>query len=133
MKVLWRTAAVVCTFVVAACDFGASDNSGELDSKSQYSVLQAYEFDYRGKEHSQPVIAVPGALGTKYDVIGFPKKSGSVGYVWFIANGSPRQPVMRMPSDGQFLVDRSALDAARKVVRVSYELDQYLLQTTESP
>lgn len=99
------------------CSNCVSSEQNELDTKSEYSVLQYYEFEYRNHPNSKKLIIKKSALNTKYNVFGLPKANSKKGYVWIIANPDSDTQVKVMPSDITFLMnDKTMLILEKKIV-----------------
>lgn len=117
---------VVLCLALAGC--GSAVGAGqELDTKSEYSVLQGLEFDYRYRKQDQPYILERNALSSGYDLIGLPKADSENGYVWLIANPSSEPAVKKVPSDVEFLIGKDALAAIEQSVRLTPAVRSYLL------
>jgi hypothetical protein len=102
------------------------DRDTELDSKAEYSTLQSLEFDYRSSENSKPYVVVNRALGSKYDVLGLPRKGQSHGYVWLIANPDSQPDIKKIPADVEFVLRKGSLAELEKSIRMSPAVRDYL-------
>lgn len=103
------------------------DADRELSTKSEYSVLQAFEFDYRQREQEQPYLIEKNALSSDYDLIGLPIAGSERGYVWLIANPSGAPAIKQIPSKADFAISRDVLDAIEKSAQLSPAVRSYLL------
>ena len=123
--------ALTLVLVDAGCGNG-SDSGGELDAKSEYSVLQNFEFDYRATKQERSFFVIRNALSSGYDVIGLPRANSERGYVWVIANPSSMPAVKQIPSEAGFSIDLKTLVAIEKLVRLNPTVRSYLVVHIET-
>ncbi len=57
----------------------------ELANKPEYSVLQAYEYQYRDVKNDKSYLVFKNALKTDATVVAFPIKNKTTGYVVMLA------------------------------------------------
>jgi hypothetical protein len=77
----------------------------ERDNKPEYSILQAYEYDYREVKNEKPYLVFKNALKTDATVVAFPIKSKATGYVVLLAQTKSLPKVKAMP-DADFVVTK---------------------------
>lgn len=116
---------LVLAFAGTGCG-GKPDAGGELNTKSEYSVLQSFEFDYRQRTHALPYVIGKNALSSGYDVIGLPRTDGERGYVWLIANPSGAPAIKQMPSGVDFSISSDTLAVIEKSAQLDSEVRSYL-------
>lgn len=105
--------------MVGACH---SDNAQptELETKSAYSVLQSYELKWRNAPNSPGIVIAPSALGTRFDIVGFPISGRERGYVWVVlnpANPNDSRQFVRVPANVRFAV------ASADLRKIDQEID----------
>jgi hypothetical protein len=106
------TAVSLALFLTSCMNSESSD--GELEKKSEYSVLQFYEYEFRNKDHSVAYTLQKNALNSGFDVIGFPITGRDVGYVWIAARANKDGVILQIPKQTEFLVDEATLVELRK-------------------
>lgn len=112
--------------VLAGCG-GETDAGKELETKSEYSVLQGFEFDYRQRKQEQPYVIEKNALSSGYNLIGLPKADSENGYVWLIANPSSEPAIKQIPSNVDFSISKDALAAIEQSVQLTPAVQSYLV------
>ncbi|MEE7545957.1 hypothetical protein HF319_01885 [Xanthomonas sp. Kuri4-1] len=123
---------VVLVLALALAGCLSETNAGrELEAKSEYSVLQSFEFDYRERKQERNYIIEKNALSSGYDLIGLPKANVDHGYVWLIANPSSEPAIKKMPSDDVFSVNKDALAAIKQSVQLPPAMEAYLAENVE--
>lgn len=125
MRNILYAAIFAMTLVCAGCN-SEPQGEQEVQSKAEYSVLQSLEFDYRQHSHSKPYIVEKAALGSEFDVIGFPRSGSDKGYVWLIANPDSRPLVKQMPADVDFSISRGELANVEDSTRLAPAVKAYL-------
>ena len=97
----------------------------EASNKSEYSVLQAYEHQYREIRNDKTYIVFKQALNTELTVVAFPRKDKLHGYVVILAKAKGSPAVKVMP-ETDFLVTQDAYAAVRADASLSKEVDQFI-------
>ena len=97
----------------------------ESASKSEWSILQHYEYTYRDKSNSEPYLLFNTALGSKYNVIGFPTLKKNTGFVFILANtaGKPYIKAMRQES---FVVTAAVLKEVQEKVAIREDVKEFI-------
>lgn len=120
-----RNIPIGCFFIIififcfiAGCT-GSSSSDDEIESKSEYSALQFYEYEFRDKNNTQPYILYRNALKLDIDIVGFPIKGKSAGYVWLVVKAKNEESVLILPKSTDFVVSDAALEELKKSVRFS--------------
>ena len=109
--------------LVGGCD--ADSANGELSDKSEYSVLQRYEYEYREVKQDLPFMIFKHALKTNLTVLAFPVRDKPVGYVVIIARSNGVSKVKAM--DGvEFKVSKLAYAAVKSEADISPEVDNFI-------
>lgn len=99
--------------------------SDELKGKTEYSVLQSFEFKYRDEVNDQPYLVFKNALKTGLVVVAFPVKGKATGYVMILAQ-SDDDPKVKVVPAADFLVTREAYEAVKAATVMSKEVDQFI-------
>jgi len=97
----------------------------ELDNKPEYSILQAYAYDYREVKNDKPYLVFKNALKTDTTVVAFPIKNKPTGYVVMLAQAKNPPKVKVMP-DADFVVTQGALKEVRAATPLSKEVEQFI-------
>lgn len=108
--------------LVSCCVVGcveSSSSSDEIESKSEYSILQFYEYKFRGVGNAEPYILYRDVRKSGVDVVGFPVKDKVVGYVWLIVEAKNRNSVLVIPESTDFVVTDATLEELKKDVSFS--------------
>jgi len=107
------TVIVLQSLVLAGCWRANADEFDELGSKSDYSVLQHFEFEWRGKTISEPQLEKLGDA----EVLGVPALAGH-GTVWILLkpNGSP---FYKQSIDANYVVQKALVERLLAEDRVS--------------
>ena len=79
----------------------------ELDNKPEYSVLQAFGYEYMDVKNDKPYLVFKNALKTDTTVVAFPIKNKTTGYVVMLAE-TKTVPKMKAMPDADFVVTHSA-------------------------
>ena len=111
--------------VVGGCHSQAMND--ELANKPEYSVLQAYEYQYRDVKNDKPYLVFKNALKTDATVVAFPIKNKTTGYVVMLAETKTVPKVKAMP-DVDFVVSQRAFIEVRSVTPLSKEVEQFIAQ-----
>jgi hypothetical protein len=126
---------VLALLSMAAMVVGCSDRqgdqpppkrSGEMATKSEYSILQGVESQERNRVHAGAPLVRKDALGSEYDAVGLPSKESDHGYVWIIAKSDTLPDVKVLPEDALFTVTPSQVADVAKQVILSQEAQDYL-------
>lgn len=106
-------AIVLQSFVLSGCWRANADEFDELNSKSDYSVLQYFEFEWRGKTIADPRLEKLGDA----EVLGVPALAGH-GTVWILLkpNGAP---FYKQSMDANYLVQKALVERLLVEKRVS--------------
>jgi hypothetical protein len=121
IKGLW----ILMLLVVGGCRSKAMND--ELANKPEYSVLQAYEYQYRDVKNDKPYLVFENALKTDATVVAFPIKNKTTGYVVMLAETKTVPKVKAMP-DVDFVVSQRAFIDVRSVTPLSKEVEQFIAQ-----
>jgi hypothetical protein len=113
----------VIYFSLASCAEEGGEN--ELSNKSEYSILQKYEFDLRETDNSVGHKIVNDALGSGRQLIALPLKNRSSGYVVLLSDSRIDGVRMTIPQD-EFIVTRDTLIDIRHKTRLSRNVDDFL-------
>lgn len=113
---------------MGGCDKVAPNN--DLVNKSEYSVLQHYEYELRNTQHDKTYMAFNNALGTKLTVLAFPIKNKPTGYVVILAN-SKSTPTVKTMTESEFLVTKEAYIALKKELNLSNEVDNFIAERVQ--
>ena|SRR6266581_3990426 len=97
----------------------------ELDNKPEYSVLQAFGYEYRDVKNDKPYLVFKNALKTDATVVAFPIKNKTTGYVVMLAETKTVPKVKAMP-DADFVVTKDALEQVRAATPLSKEVEQFI-------
>ncbi len=125
IKGLW----MLMLLVFAGCRSQPTNElaKNELDNKPEYSILQAYAYDYRAVKNDKPYLVFKNALKTDATVVAFPIKNKPTGYVIMLAEAKTAPKVKAMP-DVDFVVTRSAFTEVRSASPLSKEVEQFVAQ-----
>jgi hypothetical protein len=121
IKGLW----ILMLLVVGGCRSQAMND--ELANKPEYSVLQAYEYQYRDVKNDKPYLVFESALKTDATVVAFPIKNKTTGYVVMLAETKTVPKVKAMP-DADFVASQRAFIEVRSVTPLSKEVEQFIAQ-----
>lgn len=116
---------VACA-LLGGCGSEGAPGSQELESKQEYSVLQSYEYNYRDRGNSDGVVVEELALGSKFHVVGLPKRGEPKGYIWFIANSDDPKAIQRLPKDGEVEIDLETLGEIQRSQGITRALREHL-------
>jgi hypothetical protein len=97
----------------------------ELDNKPEYSILQAFEYQYREVKNDKSYLVFKNALKSDATVVAFPIKSKATGYVVLLAQTKSLPKVKAMP-DADFVVTKDALEQVRAATPLSKEVEQFI-------
>jgi hypothetical protein len=97
----------------------------ELDNKPEYSVLQAFGYEYMDVKNDKPYLVFKNALKTDATVVAFPIKNKTTGYVVMLAQAKSSPKVKVMP-DADFVVTKDALEQVRAATPLSKEVEQFI-------
>ena len=123
IKLVW----ILMLLVFAGCRSQPTNElaKNELDNKPEYSILQAYEYDYRDVKNDKPYLVFNNALKTDATVVAFPIKNKATGYVVMLAQAKNSPKVKVMP-DADFVVTEGALREVRVTTPLSKEVEQFI-------
>ena len=114
--------------IATGCHSQAMNNElakNELANKPEYSVLQAYEYQYRDVKNDKPYLVFKKALNTDATVVAFPIKSKAAGYVVVLAHAESLPKVKALP-DVDFVVTKDAFTEVRAATPLSKEVEQFI-------
>ncbi|SFQ34798.1 hypothetical protein [Variovorax sp. 770b2] len=97
----------------------------DLSNKTEYSVLQYYEYELRNSEHNKEYLVFNNALSTKFTVLAFPIKGKSIGYVAVLVN-SEGTPETKVVPQADFVVTEKAYIAVKKETVLPSEIDKFI-------
>jgi len=109
--------------IIVGCDM--QDGNREITNKHDYSILQAYEYDYRDANNDKPYMVFNHALGTNKTVVAFPIKNKHVGYVVIIANPTVSSTAKYMP-EADFVVTQDVFQTVKSQVSFSEETEKFI-------
>ncbi len=127
---MMRTIILSLILMLAGCGNG-NDAGKELEAKSEYSVLQGLEYDYRQREQDKPYVVEKNAFSSGYDLIGVPKGGSKQGYVWLIANPSSAPAIKQMPKEADFSINKDDFAAIEKSALLTPAVRSYLAAHVE--
>ena len=114
---------IVLVLLVFGCD--AKEMNNDSINKSEYSILQSYEFEYREASNDKPYMVFKNALNTDVTVVAFPINQRKVGYVVLIANSKGTPKIKAMP-DVDFVVTQSAYESVKAEASLSKDVDHFI-------
>jgi hypothetical protein len=116
-------------FAAVGCHSRAvsDEAANELANKPDYSILQAYEYDYREVKNDKPYLIFRNALKTGATVVAFPIKNRSTGYVVILAETKHTPKVKAMPQL-DFVVTQDAFADVRTAAPLSREVEEFIAQ-----
>ena len=97
----------------------------ESISKTEYSILQSYEYQYRETSNDMPYLVLNHASDAT--VIAFPIKGKSQGYVVILAKSKGKPEVKMMP-DADFIVTQAVYMAVKEEISLSTEVDRFIAE-----
>jgi hypothetical protein len=98
----------------------------EFTNKSEYSILQSYEYEYRDVKNDKPYMVFKNALKTDLTVVAFPIKDKPKGYVVILARAEGSPKVKYMP-DVDFVVTQNTLTEIQAAITLSKEVEQFIM------
>jgi len=109
--------------VVSGC--GMQDMGNEFANKTEYSILQSYEYEYREVKNDKPYMIFKNALKTDFTVVAFPIRDKPKGYVVLLAQteGSPK---VKFSPDVDFVVTQSTFAEVKATTPLSKEVEQFI-------
>lgn len=113
----------IALLLLEGCDLNSLSN--DALNKSEYSVLQHYESEYREAKQEKPYMVFQRALNTELTVLAFPIKDKSTGYVVVLAQAEGVPKVKAMP-EVDFDVSKDTYAAAKAETALSHEVDQFI-------
>ena len=120
---MFRNFFMFFVFLVYGCD--SQEMNNELMNKSEYSILQSYEYNYREAINDTPYLVFKHALKTDSTVVAFPIKGKKKGYVVLIADSKGKPKIKAMP-DVDFVVTQSAYNTVKGEVSLSDDVDNFI-------
>jgi hypothetical protein len=102
----------------------SDEAANELANKPDYSILQAYEYDYREIKNDKPYLIIKNADAT---VVAFPIRNRSTGYVVILAETKHAPKVKAMPQL-DFVVTQDAFADVRTAAPLSKEVEEFIAQ-----
>jgi len=108
---------------ISGCDSESQNN--ELANKTDYSLLQSYEYKYREVANDQDFIISQKTREKDATVIGFPRKDKAQGYVMVIANSRYDPKVKYMP-EVDFTVTKATIEDVKSQINLSKEVESFL-------
>lgn len=109
--------------ILGGCDIEGMRN--ESANKSEYSVLQYYEYEYRETQHDKPYMVFKRALNSDFTVVAFPLKDKPTGYVAILAHADGI-PKVKVTTEADFVVTKDAYAAVKAEALLSKEVDQFV-------
>jgi len=109
--------------LIGGCDIDGVIN--ESANKTEYSILEHYEYEFRNSEQEKPYMFFEHALGSKYTVVAFPIKHRVKGYVVILAQAEG-VPKVKVLSKVEFKVTKEAYTSLKREVHLSKEVDQFI-------
>lgn len=110
-------------FIVSGCDIQGMNN--EFANKTEYSILQSYEYEYRDVKNDEPYMVLKNALQTDKTVLAFPIRGKATGYVVMLAQaeGIPKDKAM---PETDFVVTQRAFTEIKATTLLSKEIEQFI-------
>lgn len=109
--------------VVGACDPQEMEN--DFTNKSEYSILQSYEYEYREVKNDKPYMVFKNALKTNATIVAFPIKNKPKGYVVILAQAKSSPKVKFMP-DTDFIVSQKIIEEVKAETPLSKEVEKFI-------
>lgn len=94
-----RKLILILMVMIGGCDM--QDKNDEIANKSEYSVLQSYEYNYREAKIDKQYMIFKRALNTGATVVAFPIKNKSHGYV-VILDKFKKSTISKVYARGRF-------------------------------
>lgn len=107
---------------ISACDMQMQDES---ISKTEYSILQSYEYEYREARNDTPYMVLRHASGAA--VVAFPVRKKSQGYVMILAKSEGKPEVKAVPN-ADFIVAQAVYMAVKEEISLSAEVDRFIVE-----
>lgn len=113
----------VVLLITSGCDMQAIKN--ESTNKTEYSILESYEYEYREIENDVPYTIVKNALKTNATVLAFPIRGKAQGYVVMLAEaeGVPKDKAL---PETDFVVTQSAFTEVKAATGLSKEVEHLI-------
>jgi hypothetical protein len=99
----------------------------DLSSKSEYSILQSFEYEYSDFGHDENFILVHNALGTGHNILAFPISQAEKGYVVMLTDADSKPKDKRIPEKG-FTVNMDVLNKVKKLTNLSTEVELLIIK-----
>ena len=99
----------------------------EAANKSEYSVVQGFEYKYRESDHDTDYKIFKNAMGGKEPVILLPIKGQATGYVVILARSEAPPLVKTLPQNINFTLTRDTLLRIKSEISISKEVEQFLV------
>lgn len=105
--------------IVSGCDIQGMNN--EFANKTEYSILEACESEYRDVKNDEPYMVLKNALQTDKTVLAFPIRGKETGYVVMLAQaeGIPKDKAM---PETDFVVTQRAFTEIKATTPLSKEI-----------
>lgn len=120
---MFKTLMLVALPLFGGCDLNSMNN--EAVNKTEYSVLQYFEHEYRDAKHDKPYMVFKRALNTELTVLAFPVSDKPVGYVVMLARAKG-MPKIKVMTDVEFTVTKDAYTALKAETALSNEVAQFI-------
>jgi hypothetical protein len=114
---------VLLPFIVNGCN--KQEMRNEFSDKSEYSILQSYEYEYREIKNDKPYMIFKHALKTNATVVAFPIMNMPKGYVVILAQAEGSVKVKSMPN-AEFLVTQSIFEEVKLNANLSKDVEKYI-------
>ncbi len=124
---LWVAVVLIQTVSLAGCSRPNADEFDELGSKSDYSVLQFFESEWRGKVIPEPRVEKLGDA----EVLGVPALGGH-GTVWILLKPAA-SPFYKQSMDGNYVVKKALVERLVREKRVTPTVGEVLLSHAAAP
>ena len=106
----------------------SDEAANELANKPDYSILQAYAYDYREVKNDKPYFVFKNALKTDATIVAFPIKNKPTGYVVILADTKNAPKVKIIPNNVDFVVTQNAFTEVRTETPLSKEVETFIAQ-----
>jgi hypothetical protein len=103
---------------------GCQESEEGFADKSEFSVLQALEYDYRDAPHSSRVLIQRNAVGSRLDSIGFPIAGRRSGFVWVLAHTESGN--VKVSTEDSFQLSHTELIEVEKHVKLDPKVKKFL-------
>jgi hypothetical protein len=123
-RALWVAVVAVQALALSGCWRANADEFDEIGSKSDYSVLQYFESEWRGRTVPEPRVEKMGDA----EVLGVPALDGH-GTVWILLRPGA-SPYYKQSLDANYVIPKTLVEQLMNEKRVSPTVAAVLLSHT---